>query len=274
MICTATDTPNARAEALTGRNYISYSALSAYQSCPLRYYFRYVLGLPEDTVSAALVFGGAIHRAVEHHFRELLAGNSAPDLDSLLAEYNDAWQDTRLDCVSFNKGDDFNTLGRLADRMLRAFQASDFAKPNGTIIGVEEEFRGEIVPGCPDLLARVDLVIDRGDELAIVDLKTARSRWSHDQADDASEQLLLYSELVKRLAPEKSVRLEFAVITKTKEPVVDIHSLPVDPHRVERTKRIVERVWQSIESGTFYPAPSPMNCPSCPFREPCRSWSG
>ena len=176
--------------------------------------------------------------------------------------------------VQFGKDDDINTLSRLAEKMLRAFQASDFAKPTGTIIAVEEEFRGTIIDGVPDLLARVDLVIDTGEELIVTDLKTSRSRWSREQAEDASEQLLLYTELVKRLAPQKSLRLEFAVITKTKEPVVDRHSLRVDSQRVERTKRVAERVWRAIEASTFYPSPSAMNCSSCPYREPCRAWQG
>jgi len=71
--------PNQIAEALTGRNYTSFSAITTYQACPLRYFFRYVEGLPEETVGSSLVFGGAIHSALEAHFRELLAGNSAPE---------------------------------------------------------------------------------------------------------------------------------------------------------------------------------------------------
>jgi len=120
----------------------------------------------------------------------------------------------------------------------------------------------------------VDLLIESPTELVVSDLKTARSRWSREQADSASEQLLLYSELVKELAPGKPIVLEFAVITKSKEPSVDRHVLPVDPQRVQRTRKVAERVWRAIESNVFYPTPSPMNCPTCPFREPCRAWTG
>jgi hypothetical protein len=63
------------------RDNISYSAIAAYRRCPLSYYFKYVAGLPERTVSSSLVFGAAIHRAIEHHFRELLAGGSPPSLE-------------------------------------------------------------------------------------------------------------------------------------------------------------------------------------------------
>jgi CRISPR/Cas system-associated exonuclease Cas4 (RecB family) len=33
-------------------------------------------------------------------------------------------------------------------------------------------------------------------------------------------------------------------------------------------------VWRAIQAGQFFPSPSPLNCHSCPYREPCRAWSG
>lgn len=266
--------PNAVAQELTGRDYISWSNISTYQSCPLKWHFRYVLGLPEETVSSSLVFGGAIHRAVELHFRELLAGNPAPDLDTLLVEYQDAWRERELALVKFGKGEDINTLSRLAERVLLAFQQSDLAHPAGRIVGVEEELRGQVADDCPDLLARIDLLIEGDDALSVIDLKTARSRWSQQQAEDSGEQLLLYSELAKELVPGKPLRLQFLVITKAKSPVVEMHSVIVDSRRIERTKRVVERTWKAMLAGYVYPAPSPMNCGGCPFRTPCAAWRG
>jgi putative RecB family exonuclease len=266
--------PNQAAHQLTGRDYISYSAISTYQSCPLRYFFRYVEGLPELTVSSSLVFGGAIHSALELHFREPLTGNDPPDLDMLLAAYQEAWNERNLGSVHFGKDETVDSLNSLAERMLRAFQTSDLSQPSGTILGIEEELREPLVPGCPDLLARIDLLIDTGSELVIRDFKTARSRWSQDQAQDSADQLLLYSELVRKLDPTKTLRLEFAVLTKTKEPAVDQLVVNCDAGRVRRIKKTVERVWRAIDAGHWYPAPSAMNCPGCPFRGPCREWTG
>lgn len=146
--------------------------------------------------------------------------------------------------MTFSKDETRDTLGRLADRMLRAFQASSMSHPEGTIIGVEEEFRGALVAGCPDLLARVDLLIDTPTALVVTDLKTSRSRWSQDQAEGSVGQLLLYSELVGRLMPNKPVRLEFAVITKAKAPTVDLLRVAGQKGQIERTKVVVERVWR------------------------------
>jgi len=258
---------------LQDRDYTSFSAIRAYQNCPLQYFFRYVAGLPKETISASLMFGSAIHRAIEHHFRRLLEGQAAPSKEVLLAEYQLGWQDHSAP-IRFAKDEDAASFDGVAERMLTAFANSDLAKPRGRILAVEETLRGEIIPGLPDLLGRVDLIVEEPDELIISDWKTSRARYSQDQVEDSTEQLLLYAELARDFAPGKHVRLEFAVLTKTKEVSIDRHSAPADPLRVDRAKRIVERVWRSIEAGHFYPAPSPMNCSGCPYRSPCQKWCG
>jgi hypothetical protein len=54
---------NVVARQLTGRDYISWTAISTFRSCPLKYWFRYVDGVPEESVSATLIFGTDIHTA-------------------------------------------------------------------------------------------------------------------------------------------------------------------------------------------------------------------
>ena len=105
------------------------------------------------------------------------------------------------------------TVSRLAERMVRAFQTSALARPSGTIIAVEEELRGQLIPGV--------------------------------------------------------LKLGFAVLSKTKVPDVAIYPVEASAQRLERTKKVVERAWKVIKSGVFLPSPSPLHCPTCPFRVPC-----
>ena len=266
------DLPDVRPPPTTGRDYLSFSAIRLYQGCPLKFHFKYNLGLPEDTVSSSLVLGCAVHRAIQFHFTELLSGNPIPDNAALLAQFREGWEERDLEQVRFGKGEDRNSLELLAERILTAFQQSDVARPSGQILAVEEELRGPVVPGCPDVLGRVDLIVDTGSELVVSDWKTSRSRWSQEQAADAAEQLILYAELAKDFAPGKPVVLEFVILTKTKEVAVDRHVMRINPAQVARTKRVVENVWRAIKSGCFYPAPSAMSCPSCPYRDQCRAW--
>jgi len=267
-------TPAKNIRPLPVRDYISFSAISTFQSCPLRYFFRYVLGLPEVTVSANLVFGSAFHAAIQCHFEHLLAGDPPPSLDTLLDVFWQTWRGREAKTIRFGKGENLDSIGRLADRMLWAFQESAFAHPTGTILAVEEELRGPIVPICPDLLARVDLLVDAGDVLVLSDFKTSRGSWTGEDVAKSAPQLLLYSELAQELGHGKPLRLEFAVMTKVKSPTLTIHPVERNPQHIARTKQIVERVWQAINAKHFYPNPSPMNCPTCPFQAPCSAWAG
>ncbi len=191
-----------------------------------------------------------------------------------MAAYNDAWTEHDGKEVQFGKDDDRGTLDDLAARMLSAFQESEIATPPGTIIGIEEELTGDLVPSVPDLLARVDLLVDAGDHIVITDLKTARSRWSQEQARESGGQLLLYHELAKPMAEGRPIRLQFAVATKLKSPDVHLYEVEAEPQQIDRVKRIVERVWEGIERQIFYPSPSAMQCPTCPYRDECRRWAG
>ena len=85
------------------RDYLSYSAVTTYQGCPLQYYFRYVADLPERTTASSLVFGSAVHRAVEYHINELLAGNEPPTAEELFGEYDRHWPETDPATVRFGK---------------------------------------------------------------------------------------------------------------------------------------------------------------------------
>ena len=64
-----------------------------------------------------------------------------------------------------------------------------------------------------------------------------------------SGQLHVYHELVRPLAHGRPIRLEFAVLTKTRLPELTCHQVPPDHHSIERTRRIVARVWEGMQAA-------------------------
>ncbi len=258
------------------RDFISWSQLSTFRQCPLRYHFRYDLRLLEEFTTSSLLFGSGIHRAIEVLHRNQLEGDPPRSLDELMEEFWSEFKFRAEDAsdVHFSKNEDTSSIGDLARRVLNSFLTSELSQPGGTVIGIEEELRGPIVSGAKELLAIVDLVIDRGDVLVIRDYKTSRSRWSQSHAEDSAEQLLLYSELVGQLAPDKSLKLEFVVLTKAASPAIELYELNCGPGRRAKTKLIAERTIAAIAAGHVFPNPSPTNCSGCPFRRACREWCG
>jgi putative RecB family exonuclease len=270
----STNPANEVAQRITGRPYVSWSSLSTFRQCPLKYKFRYIDGLPEESLSSALIFGSGIHSAVEQHFQAILSGDPKPDVEKLLFAYRSAWLPHDPDAIQFGSTETRASLDALASKMLTAFLASPAASVSGRVLGVEEEVRGELIPGVPDLYGRVDLLTEDSDSLVITDIKTSRGKWSAEQVEDSGEQLLLYAHLASEISPGKKIATRFLVLTKTKEPVVEEHVREVEPAAVKRTLAGVERVWRAIEGGHFYPAPSMMNCSSCGYRAACRAWAG
>ena len=270
----STNPANEIAKRLTGRNYLSWSAVSTFRQCPLKYRFKYLENLPEESVSSALVFGSGIHSAVEQHFQAILSGEEQPDVERLMFAYRSAWLPHDPDSIHFGSSETQASLDALASKMLTAFLASPTASVRGRVLGVEEEIRGILVESVPDLYGRVDLLTEDSDSLVITDVKTSRGKWSAEQVEDSGEQLLLYSHLASEISPGKKIATRFLVLTKTREPQVEEHVREVEPAAVKRTLAGVERVWRAISAGNFYPAPSTMSCASCGYRAACRAWAG
>ena len=56
-------------------DYLSYTQLSTYLECPLRYRLRYVDGIEDsEGTPAALVFGRAIHQALAGYYTDAQDG--------------------------------------------------------------------------------------------------------------------------------------------------------------------------------------------------------
>lgn len=255
-----------------GGDCLSFDAISLFQSCPLRFAFRYLHGLPEESVPAGLVFDSALHASVRFHFEQVMTGQPAPYVDTMLNVFRQSWDSQVGRHILFGKSESRDTYDRLAHRMLRVFRTSPVAQPAGTLLGVDEELRGSIVPGCPDLLACIHLLVDTGDALEITEFKISRGPWRKAQVAEAAGQSLLYGELARSFSGGRPVRLRIAVLTKSKRPLLRLHTVPTDPEQIARTKYVYERVWRAIQAGHFYPAPSPEQCPSCSYQQACSAW--
>ncbi|NOX57609.1 MAG: PD-(D/E)XK nuclease family protein [Planctomycetes bacterium] len=269
--------PNDFAEALIGRSYISWSSIGTYMRCPMRFRLQYVLGQRPESVSSSLIFGSAIHSALEEHFACLFTGTAAPSLDELLVVYDRVWRE-ETQPVRFGKTETPESLRDLAGRVLTAFQSHDVAALDRScrLIGVEEELRGAIIDGVPDVLGRIDLMILTETSLRIIDFKTSRSAWSASKITEAAPQQLLYSQLARPIADAFGVpiEIEWIVLTKAKQPKVERHTLTPDPASIRRTNGMVRDVWRAICGEYFHINPSVMNCSTCPHKTTCAALEG
>jgi hypothetical protein len=157
--------------------------------------------------------------------------------------------------------------------MLEAFLSSELSALPGSVIAIEETLTGSIHPELPDLVARIDVMWQSGDGLHLLDLKTARSRWSDDKVNESSEQLLLYQTLAGQLAPDQEVHLHFGIVTKAKAPAVQ--KLDVSSDNTRNSNDVIDvmlPVWNAMKAGVDFASPSPMNCTTCGYQGRCPAY--
>ena len=265
--------PSELAEAITGRRYLSWSQINSFRSCPRAFTFKYVENIAPAFISSSLLFGGAIHSAIQTWFEHRFEGADV-SVDDLVESYRVAWRE-RLEeqggvPVRYGKGEDADSLAQKARDMLEAFVASPLAEPAGDLVAVEERLSGSIADDLPDLLAIVDLIWSDDDGLHVMDFKTSRSKWTDVKVAEASHQLRLYARLARSLAErDVDVHLHFGVLVKTKSPTVQTLDVPAVSDQDEKVANLIRPVWRAMTLGVDYGNPSATACSGCPFRRRC-----
>jgi len=253
----------------TDKPHLSYSQISTYLICPLKYRFHYIDRMEPSFMSAPLAFGSALHEAVGAFHQSCLEGDplSASRMEDV---YRQIWLSHSQEReIRFFNGDNEDTLMEKAKRMLQVF--CDAFDPAVQIIGIEEPFEIDLGKRVPPLVGWIDVVEQSPDgTITVADLKTASKRYS-DSTVHGNLQLTCYSLGAQTLGFHGELKLRLDVLLKTKEPeLVRYETIRTTADR-ERFVRFVKHVWQGIRKEVFFPKED-WQCGQCPFADPCKQW--
>ena len=255
-------------------DHLSWSSIQTFRTCPRKFFHKYVRRDAEESVAAALIHGGALHRAVERVHQLRLLGDPLPDVQELLRFFDLGMRDglERGVPVLFARDETVESLRELAAKMLDAYLGHVKAEPPAEVIGIEHARRVRLVPRAPEVETRLDLIELRGRDLIITDLKSSRSKWSDDKARENLPQLVLYAHAVLGQVEDLGatrVVLRFVVVTKAKNPVVQVLAPAVGREDVVRVKQLVADCWDAISTSTGFHRREGWQCKQCPFRKRC-----
>lgn len=254
------------------RPHWSYSSLQQYLSCPLKFFFQRVLGLPQATVSSNLVLGSSVHAALAEYHRTV-----QQDLPTNTAKLHDVfietWEKREKELqVTFRDGE-----GRQEniDQGIALVEIYLKEPPPQEIIGIEEEIiapihnsQGEYLE--TPLLAILDLITEENEEINIYEFKTSGRAYSEMEAE-TSLQPSVYVNAVQETIGQPA-RVEYTILVKTKTPKVQRLTTIRNDEDIARLGDIIENVERAVQIGIFYPVENPLNCSTCPYRSPCREW--
>jgi len=239
---------------------LSPSQASTFLGCSAKYYFKYVMGMP-DPAGGGAARGRAVHKAIEHYMRAKIAGL---DLEGeAITEYWDEIWDESTEGIEFAAHEDIDGLkasgSQLAAKYFR--EAAPHIQPAAVEVPVAGEIAGVKVRGIVDIL---DL------NGCIIDVKTSSRKPSKISGDHAF-QLATYSALVGDYASGET-RIDSLVSTKDPQ-LIQITHTPG-----EQGRKLVERMYplvaEGIANGLFLPNRASTLCSYCPYQKACETEFG
>jgi DNA helicase-2/ATP-dependent DNA helicase PcrA len=232
---------------------LSASDLDLYLTCPLKYKFARVFGIPQEpTINQR--FGILIHNVLERFHREGEVGGEE-GLRRLMDLFEAGWRRS-----GFGSSDDelqFRDRAREAMRLYWEAERGAAGEP----VGLERKFDIKIGPHhVRGRVDRVDRLPDGSFEL--IDYKTGQRKSEAELESDL--QLALY-----RLAAREAWDLEAS--SGSYYYVLDAEKVvaPTKPDDAERVERTVLSVGEGILGQDFEPRPSPTVCSWCDYRLIC-----
>ena len=255
------------------RPHWSYSAISQYLSCPLRFYFQRVLRLPQPSVSSSLVLGSAVHAALAEYHRTVQQ-DEPTDLAKLHRVIMQSWKNRENESrISYRSGENQPDLLAQGIGLLEMYLKEP---PPQNIVSIEHEIiapmhnsRGEYLE--TPLLAIADLITEDNEELTVREFKTSGRAYSEMEAETSLQPTCYVNAAQESFGHPATV--EYTVLIKTKTPKVQRLTAVRTDEDLGRLGDIVETIERGIRARIFYPVETPLNCSTCPFRQPCREWS-
>jgi DNA helicase-2/ATP-dependent DNA helicase PcrA len=235
---------------------LSFRQMDDYATCPLKYQYIHVWRVPLLT-HHRVVFGSAVHKAVQHHFQARLQGQPFSE-DDLVEAFRAAWVSE-----GFLSRDHEEQRQRAGEDMLRRFHRADAVAPLRPT-AVEQDFAFYL--GDTKVVGRYDLVVEEAGRVTLLDFKTGNVD-EPEKADERardSVQLDLYAlahlKTRGRLPDRVELRFLESGLVGGRQPT---------PEDAARTETAVHEVASALRARAFPARPSYLACGQCPFRDIC-----
>jgi len=235
---------------------ISHQQVDDYQTCPLKYQYIHILRIPLRQ-HHTVVYGSALHKAVEFYLRRRSAGNYT-SLEDFLRAFDDAWRNEGF--LTRQHEEQRKRAGVAALTRFYHEEEASGQKPTE----VEREFGFNL--GLNRVRGRFDRVDDTPVGLVIVDYKSSdvTDQKKADQRARESLQLKIYAlaqhEMTGRLPARVELRFLESGLTGRHQPGVD---------DLAEAREAIAEAARGIRRREFEATPGYQTCRYCPYNQIC-----
>ena len=246
-------------------DHLSYSSVQTYLMCPESWRRRYILQEKAPTATA-LVFGSAVHSAIESYLR---SGRALDETwreswsKQLAQEPEIAWGEDSADSIQAD-GERMLTAPTVATFLAEIKGAYDPARERSMERKVELR-----VPGVPvPIVGYIDIITKDG---VPGDFKTAARMWAPDKAAQEMQPLVYLAALNQEGVHDHGWRFRHYVISKGARPSCKVFECQRSAAEVlTGLFPTIAQVWRDIQAERFPKVTSGWKC----SEKYCEHWKG
>lgn len=258
---------------------MNVSALNSYLKCPLGFYYKNILRIPNGK-SEALEFGSAIHYALEQLFKKMAAGYDStaanttrkdefPSVTEMIGDFKLYLFRQR---TNFTR-EAFERRMAYGEEVLKNYYAQYISSWN-KVVSIERNIRGVTVNGVP-LKGKLDKLEFNGNDVIIVDYKSGNigkallkinpPNENEPNGGDYWRQAVFYKILVDHYKSKawKVTGVEFDFIEPDKSRQYRKVKIEINAPDIETVTQQLTATWHKIQSHDFYTGCGRQDCHWC-----------
>ena len=243
--------------------HISVSELREFLSCPLRWWYKYRLGMWTNRTTAYFALGTSVHAGLQRWYEPLTGGKRNGDLSMAYDHYR------KVDWGGEKERDSMSE-GFAGEEMLRAalLEGDDWEAKH-----VEHTLMSEIkhsrLGKLPiKLKTNLDMI---NKDLNVVEHKTAQRRWEKDRENGDIQATAYVNAIRENFSHDPTIT--FNIISNSAKGV------NVDRRVTTRTQDQIDTMYigarsflDAIEKGAIYPNPTAFAHATCEFKTLCNKF--
>jgi DNA helicase-2/ATP-dependent DNA helicase PcrA len=234
---------------------LSYTDINTYNSCPLRYRFKYILKIPEK-VGPHVHLGSAIHRTL-HEVMSTVSKGEKLSLDNLKITFLEKWSVYRIGDKAW-----MESLKNAGLMMLENFAKRE-RRNLLNIVDLEKRFTLEydnfILTGKID---RIDA--DENGEIYIVDYKAGRIGTPENAKAKADDQLFIYALACPSLYDKIPAEVAYYYLGDD-----SLAGFVVSEKDLQKVLEKISGIADKIAKEDFNSTPNSFECGRCSYKNIC-----
>jgi DNA helicase-2/ATP-dependent DNA helicase PcrA len=237
---------------------VSHNQVDDYQTCPLKYQYIHVKRIPLRQ-HHSVVYGSALHKAVEFYLKRRAVGNFT-SLEDFLRAFDDAW---RNEGFLTREHEEQRKRGGV-EALTRFYHEEEASGEKPT--DVEREFGFAL--GATKVRGRFDRIDDTAAGTVVIDYKSSdvTEQKAADRRARESLQLKMYALAQKEMTGRLPARVELRFL----ESGLTGGHVPTESDLAE-AREAIEAAAAGIRARRFDPTPGYQTCRYCAYNQICPS---